>query len=251
MRKSPLGHCGGSHPRATHTDREVQLTSELSQRGLGAGRRVTPTQRPTSTSVSRGGPPDLPNLGVTAGRRCDALRTHPERDGATRVISGIRRGLNPLEHTSRRDLGYLRQGASIAIYRCEGDWVALVFVSHSGRDGPPDTNVGEQQRRESMRAARDALVSALRGNHRVWLDRERLGPGVDWEDSILSGLTACEVGVVLLDHETVAEPGYVLKEATILAYRRYLDRAFRFVPSLWTTRSMPRSRTAGRGEPYK
>ena len=115
--------------------------------------------------------------------------------------------------------------------------MTLVFVSHSGRDGPPDDNAAEQARRVTMRRARDCIVERLREHHRVWLYRERLNPGLDWDAAILSGVTNCEFAVVLLDTDSVTRPGYVLKAGHDLAYRRFLDRRSGSSPSRSTTRS--------------
>jgi hypothetical protein len=112
-----------------------------------------------------------------------------------------------------------------------------IFVSHSCKDrllDNPALRAAEApdvvRRLKFARSVRDAIVAKAHPI-RVWLDVERLEPGDAWSDEIVDGLAGCSAAVVVLTPESIASD-WVLKEATILAYRRARNPKFQLVPVL-------------------
>ncbi len=96
-----------------------------------------------------------------------------------------------------------------------------IFVSHSAKE--PD----EQQ-------ALDALVASLEdAEFTVLVDRlpGRLQPGIEWRREIHTWMASCHAAVVLLSKNAL-QSDWVLKEATVVAWRRSLDKDFVLIPIL-------------------
>lgn len=115
---------------------------------------------------------------------------------------------------------------------------ARIFISHSAKDLEPEpaADAGEEAlaraaRRRYARAVRDKIVEKLEAQgYEVFLDRHWLRPGGEpWEATIHRMLGGCNGAAFLLDEDSVLSR-WVLKEATILSWRRSLNTALRLVP---------------------
>lgn len=115
-----------------------------------------------------------------------------------------------------------------------------VFLSHSckDREQDPPADVAEadrQARAERLTVARtfrDMLYTSLATLERyeIWLDvRGGLRPGDVWRDGIHQALKRCSAAVILLSPEAL-DSGWVLKETTILTWRRLLGEELLVVP---------------------
>ena len=77
-----------------------------------------------------------------------------------------------------------------------------------------------------------AVAAALEAKgYTVLFDRRRLQPGDDWNQELHEWLAWCHAGVLLLTPEAL-KSDWVLKEATILTWRRTLDPDFKLFPAL-------------------
>jgi len=93
-----------------------------------------------------------------------------------------------------------------------------LFVSHSSLDA------------ELTRQIVDRLVAVPgQAGYDVLVDYTELKPGVDWPRHLHEYMAHCHAAVLLLTANAVASP-WVLKEATILAWRRSLDSSFKLFP---------------------
>ena len=117
-----------------------------------------------------------------------------------------------------------------------------IFVSHSCKDREhtaltelsPAARRDRADRLDFARRVRRQLYDQLIGSGRydVWLDaRGGLNPGDIWRDGIHQALRKCRGAVILLSPEAI-ESGWVLKEATILAWRAFLGEPILVVPVL-------------------
>jgi hypothetical protein len=93
-----------------------------------------------------------------------------------------------------------------------------LFVSHSSLDADLTRQVCDRLRPASGKLGYDVRV-----------DYEELKPGVDWPRRLHEEMACCHAAVLLLTPNAVASP-WVLKEATILAWRRSLDPSFKLFP---------------------
>ena len=95
-----------------------------------------------------------------------------------------------------------------------------VFISHSAKD-------------DDEREALDALVARLEveAGIDVLVDYKRLVGGDEWRQEIHTWMALCQAAIVLFTPNALKSK-WVLKEATILTWRRALDPAFIFVPVL-------------------
>ncbi len=95
-----------------------------------------------------------------------------------------------------------------------------VFISHSAK---------ETDEREAL----DLLVARLEAESGidVLVDYKRLQAGDEWRQEIHTWMALCQAAIVLFS-PTALKSQWVLKEATILTWRRALDPAFIFVPVL-------------------
>jgi hypothetical protein len=93
-----------------------------------------------------------------------------------------------------------------------------VFVSHSSKDRTLTEQV--------VTALEQSYVDAggtVRDGFGVLVDYEQLRPGVEWPQRLHVMMAKCQSAVILLTAPAVASD-WVLKEATILSWRRTLDR---------------------------
>lgn len=101
-----------------------------------------------------------------------------------------------------------------------------IFISHG-----LDKKVGSDMR--FLDRLQAALETAPAGGvaHQVLLDRSQLEAGDDWQDVLHELLAECDAAVLLLSPRALARP-WVLKESTVLAYRKALDTRFPLFPVL-------------------
>jgi hypothetical protein len=93
-----------------------------------------------------------------------------------------------------------------------------LFVSHSSLDANLTRQVCDRLGPAPGNLGYDVLV-----------DYSELKPGVDWPRHLHEYMAHCHAAVLLLTPNAVAS-AWVLKEATILAWRRSLDPSFKFFP---------------------
>lgn len=67
--------------------------------------------------------------------------------------------------------------------------------------------------------------------HEVLLDKKRIDPGADWAGVLHDMLAECQAAILLLSPRAI-ERDWVLKEATVLAYRKAMDENFPIFPAL-------------------
>jgi hypothetical protein len=96
---------------------------------------------------------------------------------------------------------------------------AQVFISHSAK---------EQGASEALTSLSTSLEAK---GFRVLLDRERLKPNVEWRREIHTWMALCHAAVVLFSPSAL-QSSWVLKEASILSWRRSLDERFVLIPML-------------------
>jgi TIR domain len=93
-----------------------------------------------------------------------------------------------------------------------------LFVSHSSLDTDLTRQVCDRLAPAPGKPGYDILV-----------DYVELKPGVDWPRHLHEYMAHCHAAVLLLSRNAAASP-WVLKEATILAWRRSLDPSFQLFP---------------------
>jgi hypothetical protein len=94
-----------------------------------------------------------------------------------------------------------------------------VFLSYSTRDPLSDRLLAQ-------------LEDALRNNFEVFTDRTALQPNDDWRRKLYAWLGMCRAAVILLSPPAVSQSSWVLAEATILGWRRTLEKDFTLLPLL-------------------
>jgi hypothetical protein len=96
-----------------------------------------------------------------------------------------------------------------------------IFISHSSHT---------DEDRNFVQRLRESLTNK---GYEVLLDLSELQAADDWNEEIHEWLAACHAGIVLLTPHSIERP-WVLKEATILTWRRSLDtRHFKLFPALF------------------
>ena len=101
-----------------------------------------------------------------------------------------------------------------------------VFISHgTDRDKPAELQFLD----DLERALRGPVPGAQSCD--VLLDRTRLAAGDEWSDILHDWLAECQASVLLLSARALDRP-WVLKEATILSFRRERDHGFPLIPVL-------------------
>lgn len=105
----------------------------------------------------------------------------------------------------------------------------LIFVSHSSKDNELTRRFCAALRAEDAGAAAfDAVVDYEKlQDYDVLVDINELQAGRPWPRQLHEWMARCHAAVLLLTPNAVKSP-WVLKEATILAWRLSLDKNFRF-----------------------
>lgn len=94
-----------------------------------------------------------------------------------------------------------------------------IFISHSAKDPFAET-------------VRDQLFASLEeAGFDPFLDKRRLQPGATWSNELHTWLGLCHGAVILFSTDALTSD-WVLKETTILTYRRALDENFPILPVL-------------------
>jgi hypothetical protein len=115
---------------------------------------------------------------------------------------------------------------------------AQIFISHSCKDAetagdlapPVDPQaLGRLQRLRFAKLVRDQIEQGLNADFEVLLDRRLLEPGDGWRIKLLRWLGSCRGAVILLSQESI-ESRWVLQEATIATWRKWLNADFELVP---------------------
>jgi len=102
-----------------------------------------------------------------------------------------------------------------------------LFISH----GLDKKAMPDMQFLDGLVAALQAPAGAGEVAPEVLLDRDRLGAGDRWRDVLHEWLAGCDAAVLLLSARALASP-WVLKEATVLAWRKAMDPGFPLYPVL-------------------
>jgi hypothetical protein len=130
---------------------------------------------------------------------------------------------------------------------------AQIFISHSARDDEIDDAVpldGEtdprRRRLKYAKALRDAIVAGLGDDYEVLLDRQLLDPGDRWRAKLLRWLGCCHGAVILLSEDSI-QSKWVLQEATIATWRKWLRDDFMLVPVIVGNLQMDQVEKAGFG----
>lgn len=97
-----------------------------------------------------------------------------------------------------------------------------IFLSHSSKDAALTTAVAEAL---SPLAADAPAAKRPAWGYEVLVDQTELKPGVEWPRYLHEWMARADAAVILLTTNAVASD-WVLKEATILAWRRSLDPGF-------------------------
>jgi hypothetical protein len=95
-----------------------------------------------------------------------------------------------------------------------------IFISHSSHT---------EQDREFVQALAEGLTAK---GYKVLLDMRQLRASDDWNKELNEWLAGCHAGILLLTPHSVKRP-WVLKEATILTWRRSLDPGFKLFPRVF------------------
>jgi hypothetical protein len=106
---------------------------------------------------------------------------------------------------------------------------SLIFVSHSSKDNELTRRFCQALRAEGVGAsACDPVVDFEKlQDYDVLVDFDELQAGRPWPKQLHEWMARCHAAVLLLTPNAVKSP-WVLKEATILAWRLSLDKNFRF-----------------------
>lgn len=102
-----------------------------------------------------------------------------------------------------------------------------LFISH----GLDKLVTRDMQFLNGLVAALQAPAGAGELAPELLLDRDRLGAGDRWRDVLHEWLAECDAAVLLLSPRALASP-WVLKEATVLAWRKAMDPGFPLYPVL-------------------
>lgn len=105
-----------------------------------------------------------------------------------------------------------------------------IFVSHSSKDNPLTRQLCEALRGDDAASAQYELAVDFEKlqHYDVLVDIDELQAGKPWPKQLHEWMARCNMAVLLLTANAVKSP-WVLKEATILAWRLSLDTSFRFV----------------------
>lgn len=100
-----------------------------------------------------------------------------------------------------------------------------VFISHSAKDDPVASGL------------LDAIFDRLTAEgFDVLLDRKRLAAGYEWQPYLHTWMAHCRASIILFSRNVfeagAVKSNWVLKEATVLAYRQSQDARFVLVPVL-------------------
>lgn len=95
-----------------------------------------------------------------------------------------------------------------------------IFISHSAKDPPA----------KALLAALEKKLSDL--GFDVQIDRTRLQAGQCWRQELHTWMAGCHGAVVLFSKNAYEDSEWVLKEATILSWRKALDPDFELIPVL-------------------
>jgi len=111
-----------------------------------------------------------------------------------------------------------------------------IFLSHSCKDSEisdaillDDEQDPRRRRLKFARTVRDRVVEILSDRFTPLLDRELLDPGDRWRTKLLHWLGICDGAMILLSEDSI-ESRWVLQEATVLTWRKWLQQPFVLVP---------------------
>lgn len=96
-----------------------------------------------------------------------------------------------------------------------------LFISHSSRD---------EGAKSFLKEVCQGLADSNKGFN-VLVDQEGIPFGADWERYLNEWLAECDAAVILFSADSI-QSWWVLKEATIVTWRRELNEQFTVVPVL-------------------
>ena len=102
-----------------------------------------------------------------------------------------------------------------------------LFISH----GLDKKSTAEMQFLTDIVDGLQAAAPAGAPDIEVLVDRDRLQAGDSWRDVLHEWLAECDAGLLLLSQRALGSP-WVLKESTVLAYRKAVDADFPLYPVL-------------------
>ena len=118
-----------------------------------------------------------------------------------------------------------------------------LFISHSSRlDDPvasddPEKNPNLKLLLDVIKDIKQEYGDAID----ILVDKDELGlpAGHDWEKRLNEWLAECHVAVILFSKRAIDTSNWVKKEATILSWRREMDKNFRLIPVLLQGQTTP------------
>jgi hypothetical protein len=119
-----------------------------------------------------------------------------------------------------------------------------LFISHSSRldDESVDSNDPEKNPNLKLLLEVIAAIKQEYGNSiDILVDKDEHGlpAGHDWEKRLNEWLAECHVAIILFSKRAIENSNWVKKEATILSWRRELEKDFTLIPVLLDNQATP------------
>lgn len=116
-----------------------------------------------------------------------------------------------------------------------------LFVSHSSHfDDVEDSSLPTDHNLVLLKETCRLLRQEYGDKIEILVDKEGLEPGCDWEKRLNEWLAECHAAIILFSKRVVdLKSNWVKKEATILSWRRELEKDFTLIPVLLDGQSTP------------
>ncbi len=104
----------------------------------------------------------------------------------------------------------------------------ILFISHSTNGLPPE------DRSVKLKECLCAVLSKEDEEEKKWyvfID-SNIRPGVKWRMEILHNLAEAHAGIILFNERAVSKSTWVMDEALILCFRKFIDPSFQIIPVL-------------------
>jgi hypothetical protein len=118
-----------------------------------------------------------------------------------------------------------------------------LFISHSSK--LDDLNISNHSAKNSNLELLFDVIKGVEAEYdeviQILVDKDDLGlpVGHDWEKRLNEWLAECHAAIILFSRPAIENSNWVKKEASILSWRRELDKNFRLIPVLLKGQTCP------------
>lgn len=119
-----------------------------------------------------------------------------------------------------------------------------LFISHSSRLDDESVDSNDPEKNPNLKLLLEVIADIKQEygeSIEILVDKDEHGlpAGIDWEKRLNEWLAECHAAIILFSKRAIENSNWVKKEATILSWRRELEKDFILVPVLLNNQTTP------------